>query len=289
MSLLNDHLQIRVLDRLGLKGALVPDLETLDLLYAAWCRHVPFDNIRKMIALRSSGNLPLPGLEAFDFFENWLNNGSGATCWLMANALAELLKSIGFKTYRIAGSVRDLGIINHGSVKVAINGTIYLADAALLLNVILPLDQRTHVHNDPVYPVELEPDEDSHLVWMKTPPGMDYFCCRIFSKPVDFPFFLDRYEDSRERSIFNQRLYARRNHPGKLTIFWGNVRFIKTAKGINRDELTREQLCAALNEEIGISEVLIKEWIACGALEASFEPPSGQPPPQSQRKPPSQR
>jgi hypothetical protein len=39
---------------------------------------VPFDNVRKMIALRSAGHTPLPGGDAVEFFENWLEHGTGA-------------------------------------------------------------------------------------------------------------------------------------------------------------------------------------------------------------------
>ncbi len=251
--------------------------------------NVPFDNVRKMVVLKSEDKWLLPGLNAAEFFENWLKNGSGATCWPMANALFELLSSLGYQACRMAGFMRDLGIINHGSVKVSLNGLDYLADASLLLNVILPLDHGTFIQDDPVFPVESEPDGDSHLVWMLTPPGSDYFYCRIIGDPVEFSLFDERYEASRERSVFNQRLYARRNYPGQLIILWGNTRFSKTVKGIERRDLSRDEVCKALDRDIGISDNLINEWVDSGSLDASFEPPSGPPPPPSVRKPPSQR
>jgi hypothetical protein len=61
----------------------------------------------------------------------------------------------------MVGFKRDLGIINHGSIKVFVNSLDYLVDASLLLNVILPLDHRTYIHNDPVFPVKSEPDGES--------------------------------------------------------------------------------------------------------------------------------
>jgi hypothetical protein len=251
--------------------------------------NVPFDNVRKMIALKSKDRQPLPGLEAQDFFENWLKTGSGATCWPMANAFTELITAVGFKANRLAGYMNDTGIINHASVKVSINGMDYLTDASLLLNVIFPLDQEIFIHDDPVYPLESEPDGGAHLFWMCTPPGNDYFCCRISGDPVDFLGFDKGYEASRLRSIFNQRLYARRNYPGELIILWGNTRFSKTVKGIDRMDLSRDELCLALNRDIGISCRLIDEWIESGSLDASFEPPADPRPPASDRKPPSQR
>ncbi|MDP1622486.1 MAG: arylamine N-acetyltransferase [Bacteroidales bacterium] len=279
----------RVLSRLGFGEPPVIDAAGLQRLYASWCMHVPFDNLRKMIVLNSAETRPMPGMNVADFFENWLKNGSGATCWPMANAFYDLLSALGYDAIRVAASMRDMGIINHGSVKVSFNGLDYLADASLLLNVILPLDHSTFIHNDPVFPVESEPDVASHLVWMLTPPGNDYFTCRIIGDQVGYSLFEDRYEASRERSIFNQRLYARRNYPGELIILWGNTRFSKTAKGVENLELSRDELCNALHRDIGISENLINEWIASGCLDASFEPFSGQPPPAVGGKPPSQR
>jgi arylamine N-acetyltransferase len=286
---LSEHLLDRVLHRLGFKERLVADLPTLKRLYASWCMNVPFDNLRKMIVLRSEVMRPLPGMDTTDFFENWLKNGSGATCWPMANALYELLLSLGYNASRIACYMRDMGVVNHGSVKVSLDGREYLADASLLLNIILPLDNETFILRDNVYPVESEPEGASYLVWMLTPPGSEYFCCRIISDPVEFSFFTEWYEATRARSIFNQRLYARRNYPGELIILWGNTRFSKTVRGIESRELSRDEVCKALEQDIGISDSLIAEWVGSGSLEASFEPLSGPPPPPYPKKPPSQR
>jgi len=281
----------RVLARLDLPVTAEANLESLQDLYSAWCRHMPFDNVRKMIALKAGDNKALPGLDAADFFENWLAHGSGATCWPMANAFYELLMALGYRASRVAGFMRDLGILNHGSVKVSINKKDYLADASLLLNVILPLGQGTFINQDPVFPVELEAGGSSPLLWLwiRTPPGDEYFYCRIITDPLEFSVFDERYEASRTGSIFNQRLYARRNYPGQLIVLWGNTRFSKTINGIEHRELTRDELCEALHHDIGISYALINEWAATGSLEASFEKPSGPRPPAVTVKPPSQR
>lgn len=279
----------RVLNRLDLERPLSPDLETLQQLYAAWCMHVPFDNVRKMIVFASGNDQPFPGLDATDFFENWLTNGSGATCWPVANAFYELLISLGYNATRIAGSMRDMGILNHGSVIVTIDNRDHLAEASLLLNKILPLAGDTIIDNDPVYPLELEADTSSHLLWLKTPPNEEYFSCRLLHEPREFSVFRERYEASRSGSIFNQRLYARRNYPGRLILFWGNTRFTKTMNGIEHLDLTRDELCEALHNDIGISYSLINKWAAAGGLDASFEKPSGPTPPVVSTKPPSQR
>jgi N-hydroxyarylamine O-acetyltransferase len=40
----------RVLVRLGFSGHPDPDLEGLRTVYAAWCRKIPFDDVRKRAA-----------------------------------------------------------------------------------------------------------------------------------------------------------------------------------------------------------------------------------------------
>jgi arylamine N-acetyltransferase len=289
MKGLSSNLVNRVLARLNINAHTMADHGSLQSLYTAWCMHIPFDNIRKMIVLKSGNKLSLPGLNAEEFFENWLENGSGATCWPMANAFYELLIAMGYKATRIAGYMRDMQILNHGSVRVSIHNQEYLAEASLLLNVILPLGQETIIHNDPVCPVELEAAESSHLLWIVTPPNEEYFYCRMKSDAVDFSVFEERYEASRTTSVFNQRLYAKRNHPGRMVVLLGNARYSKTSNGIEHSELSREELCAALHRDIGISYSLINEWEACGGLDACFEKPSGSRPPANTLKPPSQR
>ena len=289
MTEISNEIQTKILKHLEISEPITTDLQTLQRIYTSWCLHVPFDNIRKMIALQSEYKQKLPGLDAFDFFENWLENGSGATCWPMANAFYELLISIGFDAKRIAGYMRDLGVLNHASVKVIINGQNYIAEAAFFLNKVFLLGQDTIIENDPVFPAEIEKEGESHLLWMQTPPGKDFFYCRINSNPVDFLFFNEGYEASRDRSIFNQRLYARKNYPDKLIILWGNTYVLKTINGVDYRELSRDEVCLALRNDIGISENLINKWIVAGCLEASFGKPTGPPPPPLTIKPPSQR
>jgi uncharacterized membrane protein len=92
---------------------------------------VPFDNVRKLIALRLAHAPPLPGTYAADFFEHWLAHGTGGTCWSSSNALQMLLVALGFTTRRIAGSMRDLGIITHGSTQLMVLSMLLFGGATL--------------------------------------------------------------------------------------------------------------------------------------------------------------
>ena len=85
----------RVLSKLGLSEPPSPTLEGLRTLYPAWCRKVPFDNIRQLIHRRNQDPSPMPGGEATEFFEAWLVYGTGGTCWSGNGALHTLLLSLG--------------------------------------------------------------------------------------------------------------------------------------------------------------------------------------------------
>lgn len=284
---LDRPLRDRVLARLGFPRPPAADLAGLRALYGAWCAAVPFDNVRKMIALRSGG--ALPGSEAPEFFEAWLEHGTGGTCWPTSHALCALLESCGFAARRVAGAMRDLGVLNHGSVKVRFGADDWLADSSMLTGAPLPLGPGIYVADDPVFAAEVEAVDGSHVVWADLPPNPEYLPCRILVDPSDHAAYLAGYEASRAASPFNQRLFARRNRPGEIVILYGRTRFGKTAAGRTSRDLDAEGLRRALREEIGLSARIVEAWEACGALAASFEPPAGPKPPPAARRPPSKR
>ena len=137
--------------------------------------------------------------------------------------------------------------------------------------------------------IEVEPVDETHVIWIDAPPLPNYLPCRLLVDPAGYAFYQERYEASRERSPFNQRLYARRNHPGELRILVGNTRYAKTAHGVTVSELSPAALCQALRDDIGLSDSLIAQWTQSGSLAASFEPPQGPAPPPLLGQPPSRR
>jgi arylamine N-acetyltransferase len=286
---LSTGLARRALERLGFAALPPLDLDGLSAVYRAWCVHVPFDNTRKMIALRTGEGGLLPGTYADDFFESWLAHGTGGTCWPSSNALFALLEATGFDARRVAGSMGDVGVVSHASVKARIDGRDWLVDSSMLLNSPLPLGAHVHLGDDPVWPVEVEAADDTHVIWWQAPPSLAYRPCRLLLDPAPFQEYLDGHARSRARSPFNQRLYARINRPGELIILLGHTRFFRTAAGVSSRDLTADELLRAMREDIGLSDDLVSKWAACGATEASLEPPSGPPPPLEPRMPPSMR
>ncbi len=268
--LLGDGLLTRVRLALGILGEMPVSVDGLFKLYAAWCREVPFDNIRKMIDLSGGGRLS--GLSAFEFFENWLEHGTGGTCWPSSNALCTLLRSLGFDARRVAGSMYDLGMINHGTVKVRIDGEDWLADTCMLTHRPVPVNGEFFVDNSNEARIEVEPVEHSHVIWYDFVPSPVYVPCRLSTDPVDAALYEERYEVfSREYSPFNDRLYFRTGGPDGASVILGNVRFRRTDDGMEIHEFTRDGLCEHLTS-LGASADIIERWINAGGLERSFDP-----------------
>lgn len=271
---IGNQIRTRVLSRLGLESAPVADLDGLRAVYAAWCVSVPFDNIAKLIALRTASNTPLPGMDPSEFFERWLDHGVGGTCWATANSLCELLLAIGFNARRVAGSMRDTGYIGHGSVKVRIEKIDWLVDSSMLTDVPLPLTNEVFIASNSVYGAEAEPANGSHIVWADLPPNPTLIPCRLLMDPATPEFYVERYEASRLRSPFNERLYIRRNRPGARLVLDANTRIHKSAQAQHTDDLNRDGLCECLINEFNISSEMVDAWIRSGALDASFAQPS---------------
>jgi N-hydroxyarylamine O-acetyltransferase len=265
----------QILIRMGLKQTPATDNSGMETVYRAWCRHVPFDNVRKMIALGEGTAGPLPGSDVNDYFENWLTHGTGGTCWSSSNALYLLLRSLGFNARRVAGNMRDMGKTTHASVIVLIDGHEWLLDASLQIFQPIPLRPEIFASGDPVHPTECEPVPEGYLVWWLVPPGEDFIPCRIFPQERTEQFYLDSYERSRNFGPFNQRLYAARSTPEYKLVLHGNTRVVRSAAGMEARELSRDELCQALHEDIGLSEELVARWVRSGALESTMQPATG--------------
>lgn len=282
-------LRDRVFERFGLTAAPAPDLEGLAAIYRAWCDHIPFDNVRKVIALCVNQANLLPGTTGTDFFEHFLEYGTGGTCWPTSNAIYELLSSAGFDVRRVAGSMRDQGFVTHGTVKASIDGADWIVDTSILSNIPLPANDRVFISDDPVFTAEIEPTDALHLLWYSIPTNTGYTPCRLLVDPIDHAFHSMSYEKSRAFGAFNQLVYARRNFPGRMLVLRGSTFYTRTASGTEQVTLSREQVCTALHDDFGIAERMIARWVEVGGLELSFEPFRGPPPVVPPSNPPSSR
>jgi N-hydroxyarylamine O-acetyltransferase len=267
MSELSPALIGRVLRRLGFASEPGIDRRGLEQLYAAWCRHVPFDNVRKRIAMLEGNPGPLPGSLPEDFLAAWLEHGTGGTCWPSSNGLHAIVRACGFDVRRVSASMFERNDHNHGSLVVRLAGEELLVDSSILCSAPIPLRRGAETKlDDPVHPIRVEPVEASYRIHWGMAQSRDTMPCRLMDDPVDEAFFLSRYEISRSYSVFNDALYARRNFPGRLVSFVGNARHEKTASGIVSRTLEPDELGAALVEELGLSEAIVARLRACGGI-----------------------
>ncbi|ETX06535.1 MAG: hypothetical protein ETSY2_16550 [Candidatus Entotheonella gemina] len=202
----------RVLLKLGFTEHPAPTMEGLQRLYAAWCRKVPFDNIRKLVHMNTQDAGPLPGDDAADFFEAWLAYGTGGTCWAGNGALHTLLVSLGFQAARglctmlIAPDIPP----NHGSVVVTHDETPYVVDASMLHSEPLRLDASSPtaiVH--PAWGVQCERRGDQWFIRWRPLFGAEGLDCRFEDLSVTRDTFRERHEATREWSPFNYELHIR--------------------------------------------------------------------------------
>jgi arylamine N-acetyltransferase len=282
----------RVLDRLGLNGRPTTDRSGLDALYAAWCAHVPFDNTRKLVALRSGDDGPFPGIDPTDFFETWLEDGTGGTCWPSCNALYAVVTSWGFDAERVTASMMDMPEANHGTIIVRIDEDECLVDSSMLLNRVIRLTSgETVIDTDPLRPVEYETIDGEIRLWFEclTRSGAAYLPCRLLIRGVGERMFCEAYEASRRFGPFNHRLIATRNLPDRVETFQGRVQLTRRADG-RRTQKTHDgdSLQEALVQVIGLSPAWVEVWAASGALAASLEEDAADGPPIS-GVPPSRR
>ncbi len=241
----------RVLEGLGLEAP--PDIsrEGVEDLYAAWCRRVPFDNVRKLIHLRNGGAGSLPGDDPASFFESWLEHGTGATCWAESGAMWALLAALGFRAQRVLATITFAPDLppNHGSTIVDIGGDRLVVDSSMLHGEPLPLcrDRETAVEH-PAWGMPAR-FEDGKF-WFVVRPLLAPLAlqCRLDVIGASTEQIRERHESTRAWGPFNYALSVRINRSDSvLGIAWGE-RIEIDAEG------ERE---AFLVDEVGLSEEIV--------------------------------
>ena len=252
----------RVLTKLGLSDRPAPTLDGLQTLYAAWCRKVPFDNVRKLIHIHNHDPGPLPGDDATDFFEAWLTYGTGATCWAGNGALYTLLVSLGFHASRGMGTMLVAPHIppNHGTVLVAYDETRYVVDASMLHGEPLRLDPDTPTGvTHPAWGVQCSTrDGYWHIRWHPAH-MLDGLDCRLDHLHVTRETFRERHEHTRPWSPFNYELYARLICGEAVVSTTGGQRVeLNGTGGVVRRHLEGDDRIRLLVDELGMQEEIVQ-------------------------------
>jgi N-hydroxyarylamine O-acetyltransferase len=234
-----------------------PDLAGLRSVYAAWCGAVPFDNTLKLIHASEGRDGSLPGSTAEAFFGDWLERGTGGTCWAGNGALHDLLSALGFEVHRAIATMLprpDVVGPNHGSVVVTIDGARWIADASILSGE--PIAIRPEGEEDASEPLP-------RLSWRGAKPAVLW---RMLMAPDGFPCRIERIgADAEEWDALHQRTAAWSpfNYQLSVRLLRGDAsigaasgqRFSFEPDGaLEAAPLIAEERARFLVEEIGIAE-----------------------------------
>ncbi len=256
----------RVLMRLGMSGRPRLDLNGLNELYAGWCGAVPFDNVRKRIWFGGDRSAPLPGSDPADFFENWLNHGTGGTCWPGNGALFALVHALGFDARRIGGAMIHASgpaeRAGHGSVAVTLSGIDYLVDASIMSFEPLPLVPGAPAIACPgIHEIRVAWTDDGFDVAWLTGHARDtpiHFRCDPEYDRVDHAFFLDGYERSKHSGPFNRALRVCRRYPDSIvTIQRDELTTFAVDGGVIKRTLDAVERPKWLIDQLGFSEEMV--------------------------------
>jgi arylamine N-acetyltransferase len=253
----------RVLSRLRLSDRPAPTLDGLQTLYAAWCRKVPFDNVRKLIHIHNHDSGPLPGDDPSEFLEAWLTYGTGGTCWAGNGALHAVLVSLGFDATRGMGTMHAASEAppTHGTVLVTWEGTWYVVDASILHGAPLPLHESTPTGvAHPVWGVHCTKRDGTWFIrWrpLHLPEGLD---CRLQYLHVSRETFRERHEQSRAWSPFNYEVYARAIRGETVVgVVRGQRVAFDGAGGVRHTPLGGDDRLRVLVDELGMKEEIVQQ------------------------------
>src|SRR6266849_8276666 len=255
----------RVMTKLGLRRRPALDLAGLNALYAAFSAGIPFDNVQKRIWFASPQTTPLPSGDPNQFFNNWLQHGTGGTCWPLNGAMYALAYALGFDARRIVGSVIVEGYpqgANHGSVLVNLDGISYLVDAWMASFKVLPLvPGKSSSTGDGIHDVRAVPiDSGFEIITyagfnreqpLRFRPEPEY-------DPIDHAFFLARYDRTKAVGFFNDAIFVCRHFPESILTMGRKSKFHLAADGtLTKTEPSEAERKTSLVEEFGLSEEIV--------------------------------
>ncbi|MBF7731260.1 arylamine N-acetyltransferase [Pseudomonas sp. N040] len=258
-----DALFEQVLMKLGIGHRPTPTGQGLRTVYAAWCRQIPFDNVRKLIHARANDARPFPGSTADDFFRAWLQHGTGGTCWSNAGACHALLQWLGFDAQRGVATMLAAPDIppNHGTVCVNLDDGQYLVDTSILHAEPIRFEPaRASAHAHPAWGVQGDwRDGRFHLDWRPLH-KVDGFACRFERFGASAQEFHDLHEQTRGWSPFNFELNARINRGDEVVgLAFGQAVTLHADGSVSQRPVDDRERRRILVEEVGLSEAIVSQ------------------------------
>jgi N-hydroxyarylamine O-acetyltransferase len=251
----------QILEKFGFSTMPEPTLESLHAIYKAWSRCVGYDNVQKRLYFANGGTGPFPVADPNDFIAEFLKHGTGGSCWVVAEAYFGILTHVGYDLRRVAGQMLncdDPMKPNHGTVVVTLNGIEYACDPSMCGEEAIPL----------IPGEETAASSKAHGLWATGDgnywwrPGHSRAAIEYVTQfdPCTYDFFVERYEKTKEFSLFNHVLYVRKNRDdGIVTIGRGNRIDIDAEGEMSAREIDPEEITRTLIDEMGMSEEIVSQ------------------------------
>jgi arylamine N-acetyltransferase len=269
---LSEDQRDEVLEALGFGRPPPPSLVGLESLYAAWLDRIPFCSSLKRIHYGSDPTRPgpLPLMAPADYFQNFLEHGTGGTCFPTAEAFFALTRACGYPVRRAIGSMIDFPQIpgpNHGTVVADFDGSTYLVDPFWGSRRALRLDgtaQRAGPDHLKLSTFSDLDDDQPRVQWRFHTSRQEMRFAFSPEHPwtddaVDADLFRDRYEaSSGPNSVFNACLYISRHAQEEVhTIYRGTYFVLKPDNTIREEPVdNRNELLTGV---FGLSEQLVAQ------------------------------
>lgn len=269
---LREELFERVLERFGFSARPDPTQATLDRVMMQWSRQVGYDNVQKRIHIAENRTGAFPVQDPNDFFEGFLRHGTSGGCWPSSEALFGLLRLIGFRVERIAGTmpeVPDPLSPAHGAVDVHIDDRLFRADPSLGAEAALELiDGVATAQNSPAHGIWSQ--GDGSVGWR---PGHSRspLTVVIWLRGLSGAFFAYRNEATKRFSIFNNALYVRKNREdGVWTYGRGKLCKVDPAGSLTAEDVDIADLPALLVDGFGLSPEIVDRLPLHDSVGANF-------------------
>lgn len=258
-TVLRQDVYERLLERMGYAAKPDADLDTLNAIYKFWSRKVGYDNVLKRIHIEEGHDGPFPVMDPNDFIENWMRHGTSGSCWPSSEAMYGVLALTGFRPERIAGQMlecNDPMDPNHGALIVHLEGKRFYVDPGVAAEVALELvtGQPNRTASDAF---GIWDEGDGHVWWR---PGHSRRAIEVVMDldNLSYEFFADRYEKTKEFSLFNTTLYVRRNRDeGIVTMGRGNILRVDPTGELTAEPIDEKDAPAFLIEQMGLSEEIV--------------------------------